>query len=291
MSKGPIRPPATRAISTKVANVPLSACIELLFTEGSVDPAERIRRAAAAGVVGVEFWLWRHKNIDAIATAIRETEVRLVSFMSEHEALASLTEQLVDPDQHDAFVEGLKASCEVANRLGCHSLVVHSGDSLPGVDRARQHAAIVALLRRAGPLAGAAGIRMLLEPLNTAVDHPGHFLSSTAEGLDIVQEVDHPNVALLYDLYHSVSMSEVPSTVLAGRLDRVAHVQLADAPGRHEPGTGAIDWRDTLGWLLDEGYQGLWGLEYFPSIDSTASIAYITEVATALSMNNEGRLR
>jgi hydroxypyruvate isomerase len=270
--------------------LPLSACIDVLFAEDGVGPADRIRRAAGAGVVAVEFWLWRKKDVDGIAMALQETGLHLTSFMSEHKGLRTITEQLVDPRQHEAFLQGLADSLALARRLNCSVLVVHSGDSLPGVSPESQHAAVVTALRRAAPLAAQADVRLLLEPLNTAVDHPGHFLSGTAEGLDIVDEVGHPNVALLYDLYHSVSMGEVPSEVLVGRVDRVGHVQLADAPGRHEPGTGRVDWPRMLGWLRSNGYRGLWGLEYFPSVDSAASLAYVADLVSSIARGGEPRL-
>src|SRR2546428_6721434 len=174
--------------------LPLSACIDVLFAEGGVAAAYRIRRAADAGIVAVEFWLWRNKDVDGIGKALQETGLQLTSFMSEHDGLVTITEQLVDRQQHEAFLQWLDDSLTLARRLRCSVLVVHSGDSLPDVSRALQHAAIVTALQRAAPLAARADVRLLLEPLNTAVDHPGHFLSSTSEGLDIVDEVDHPNV-------------------------------------------------------------------------------------------------
>ncbi len=131
-----------------------------------------------------------------------------------------------------------------------------AGDELPGVDRRTQHDAVVAALRRAAPIANGEGVMLLLENLNTRVDHPGHYLDRTPEALDIIDEVDDPSVRLLFDLYHAVVMDESPAEVLAGRLDRVAHVQIADVPGRHEPGSGRIDWAAELGWLLGHGYRG-----------------------------------
>ena len=93
----------------------------------------------------------------------------------------------------------------------------------------------------------------------------GTYLDSTEEALDIVDEVGRPGLRLLYDLYHSVTMGEDPATVLRGRMDRVRHVQVADVPGRHEPGSGMIDWRATLDRLRSDGYRGWLGLEYAPS--------------------------
>ena len=84
---------------------------------------------------------------------------------------------------------------------------------------------------------------LALEPLNDRVDHPGYYLTSTVEGLDIIDEVDRPEVRLLYDIYHSAMMGEHIEDVLEGRLDRVAHVHLADTQGRGEPGSGDMDWQ------------------------------------------------
>ena len=116
---------------------------------------------------------------------------------------------------------------------------------------------------------------MLVEPLNTRVDHPGYYLSSTIEGLDIIDEVADPNIRLLYDIYHSVVMDESPPEVLNGRVDLVAHLHLADAPGRHEPGTGTMDWRRHLEWISENGYDGLCGLEYRPQESTAASLGFI----------------
>jgi hydroxypyruvate isomerase len=89
-------------------------------------------------------------------------------------------------------------------------------------------------------LAGA-GVTLALEPLNTRVDHAGYFLDSTTEGLDIVDEVGRTEIRLLYDLYHSMVMGEQSEQVLAGRVDRIAHIHLADHPGRGEPGSAGLD--------------------------------------------------
>ena len=98
------------------------------------------------------------------------------------------------------------------------------------------------VLKQAAALAEAAGVMLLLEPLNDRVDHPGMYLVSAARGLDIVEAVDSPNLRLLYDLYHSTVMGEETEAVLAGRMHLVHHIQIADMPGRGEPGTGQIDW-------------------------------------------------
>ena len=160
-------------------------------------------------------------------------------------------------------------------RLGCRNLIVVSGDRDEGLPVAAQRAAMVAALRRAAPLAAARDVTLLLEPLNTRVDHIGTFLDSTEDGFAIVDEVGSSNVKLLFDLYHAAVMGERMQDVLASRLSDVGHIHIADAPGRHEPGTGEIDWPASLGWLAEHGYHGRIGLEYEPLAPTNESLAAV----------------
>jgi len=163
----------------------------------------------------------------------------------------------------------------LADRLNARNLIVVSGDIRPGIDRSEQRAAIIQALRRAAPIASAAGLGLLLEPLNTRVDHRGYFLDSTLEGLELIHAIDHPAVRLLYDIYHSIVMGEEPTEVLRGSGDLVGHVHIADVPGRHEPGSGSIDWPRKLDALRSAGYAGPLGLEYIPIRDTGSSLAFI----------------
>ena len=248
------------------------------------DPAEpigdRVARAAASGIRGVEVWSWRTR-LDALERALAEHGATLVSMTVEPMV------PLVDASLAADFRVAARASIEAARRLGCETLVVVAGQALPDVARSAQRAAIVAALRDAAARAEDAGVVLALENLNSRVDHPGTFLDSTEEALDIVDEVGSPGLRLLYDLYHSVTMGEDPATVLRGRIDRVRHVQVADVPGRHEPGTGRIDWRATLGRLRSDGYRGWLGLEYAPSGDSADSLAFVRSLVSRDAADRE----
>jgi hydroxypyruvate isomerase len=257
--------------------VDLSACIDLLFgDEDPHTPAQvRIRRAADAGLRWVEMWGWTQRDMAAVKRSLLETRTGLTCLVLDPFV------PLVDHRARDAFVDGVEASAHMAADVACPFVVVLAGDEIPGRSRSEQHRAIVDGLRGAATIAEAYGVTLVLENLNSRIDHIGHFLDSTAEALDIIDEVGHPHVRMLYDLYHSVVMGEQPSGVLDGRLDRIAHVQVADVPGRHEPGTGTIDWAATLGWLAAAGYQGRIGLEYAPHVDTVRSLAYIQAVLAA----------
>ena len=247
-------------------SLPYAACIETLFTEAGPRAAGRVRAAAAAGFSEVEMWHWRNKDVPALEDALAETGVRLGGMVCE-----PLT-QLVDPSTHDLWLEGVQASLGMAERLGVGALFVQSGEARPGVPREDQRQALIEALSAGAALVSGTGVRLLLEPLNTRIDHPGTFLDHTPEGLEVVAAVARPEVALLYDIYHSVTMGETPQRVLSGHVHDVGHVHLADVPGRHEPGSGGLPWRSIVLWLERQGYRGHVGLEYWPTDGTTASL-------------------
>jgi hydroxypyruvate isomerase len=236
-----------------------SACIEMLFVPETDDFAQRIALAQAAGFDLVEFWLWSNKDLDAVERALAETGVRLAGIVAE--PFAELTRET----DHDRFLAGLERSRDVALRLGAPIMICQSGPLLAGVDRARQHDALTQAMARSAEVLAGSGVRLALEPLNDRVDHPGYYLTSATEALDIVDAVDRPEIGLTYDLYHSMVMGEDPETVLAGRLDRVFHVHIADHPGRNQPGSGDLPIKQKLAWLKAQGYAGAVGLEFRPT--------------------------
>ncbi len=244
-----------------------SACIEWLFAEEAPAFADRIRAARDAGLDGVEFWRWTNKDLDGIEAALNETGLPLVGIVAE--PMIPLT----DPGRHDEFLDGLDASIRTARRLGAPVLIAQTGNLLE-TPREAQRQALVDCLRRAADRLAGTGVVLAIEPLNARVDHVGYFLDSTAEGLDIVDEIGRPEIRIVYDIYHAAVMDEAIAPVLEGRLDRVAHVHLADRPGRGEPGTGSLDWQARLTWLKRAGYDGFVGLEYRPSRGTVATLAF-----------------
>jgi hydroxypyruvate isomerase len=260
----------------------LSGCIETLFIREHASADDRIRACAKSGLYGVEFWRWSDKSLEQIERALGETGLAL-TFMSNEPRVP-----IVDPATHPDFINGLRDSVSVATRLRASGLGVLVDDrGIVGGDsprtrlsRAEQHAAIVAALKRAAPIAADSGLTLLVEPLNSVLDHQGHFLDRTPEGLDIIEEVGHPHVLLLYDMYHSTMMGERPDDVIGNRGSLIGHVHVADVPGRHEPGSGTIDWSGYMATLAAKSYQGPIGLEYFPT---GATLDSLRQARTALS--------
>ncbi len=253
----------------------MSGCVEWLFAEAGRRIEERIGPAAEAGFDAVEFWNWRARDVAAIADAAERAGVRVGAVCVEPQGV------LTDPAGHDAFVEALTETLEVAVRLSGPVVVTHTGPVIRGVDRARQHASVVSALRRVARRAEDAGLVLAVEPLNDRVDHPGYFLTDTAEAVAVVAEVASPAVRLLYDRYHAATMGEPIGYGLAGHLDLVAHVHLADTPGRHEPGTGDIDWTGELRWIAQNLPGVPVGWEFQPTRDTGAAMDAVRRVVAA----------
>ena len=232
-----------------------SACIEMLFSDQTDDLTARIRLAQQAGFAAVEFWRWSTKDLDAIAAALRETGLTVAGFVAE--PMVSLN----DPAAHDGFLAALPASIATARRLGAPFLYVQGGSTMPGVPRAAQTASLTDLLRRAADSLHGTGVTLLLEPVSDARDG---FLTRAAEGLPIIAAVNRPEVRLLLDLYHAAVAGEDALAVTQGQTHLIAHVHIADHPGRGVPGSGTLDLKAMMQTLRAQGYKGLFGMEHHP---------------------------
>ncbi|WP_300117421.1 sugar phosphate isomerase/epimerase family protein [Sphingobium sp.] len=242
----------------------LSSCIEWQFAEaGELDA--RLRAAKAAGLNLAEFHLWRDKPIDALAQALADTGMQLTSLCVDPRR------SVVDPAEREEMVTAVRETIAATAILGKPNLIVASGFRVEGMSEEEHFANAVAALRAAADEAEAAGVMLLLEPLNTRLFET-MYLVSTKLGLDLVQAVDSPSLRLLYDVWHSAVMGEDMAQVLAGRIHLVAHVQVADMPDRNEPGTGSLDWAEVTRTLRDLGYTGPIGLEYFPTLPMEQSL-------------------
>ncbi|MEO6092385.1 MAG: TIM barrel protein [Novosphingobium sp.] len=245
----------------------LSPCIEWIFAREHEGMGDRLRAAVDEGFPMGEFHLWRDKDMDGVADALAETGATLTG------VCVDPRRSMVDPEQHDELLSAIAETIEATRRLGAPPLIIASGFTRPGISQDEHVAAAVAVLKRAAAMAEEAGVILILEPLNDRIELPGMFLTSTSLGLDIIEAVASPNLKLLYDVYHSTVMDEDIAEVLRGRMHLVHHVQVADVPGRHEPGTGTIDWRHVMATLHGYGYEGPIGLEYLPTLPPKESLA------------------
>ena len=250
--------------------IKLSASIDCLFSE--LPLVERIGAAARIGLDAVEFTGYSGKDLEAVAAAADKARLPVAAFMVE------APQGMLNPELADAFVESTEKALAAAHVVDCKTLLCTTGNEVPGMDRNWGHAGIVACLRAAAPLAEAAGVTIVLEPLNVLVNHAGYFLSTSKEGFEIVEQVGSPAVKLLFDIYHQQITEGNLTANITSHIDQIGHFHAADVPGRHEPGTGEINWLHVLSAINEYGYEGVIGLEYRDSGSTGASLQHILRV-------------
>ncbi len=252
----------------------LAPNIDLLFTEAGPEAADRVRAAAAAGFDAVEMWGTTGKDVDALAKALADTGVVLTTVLAEPRTNFTLPGTDLAP-----FFEGLDHAVEHARKLGCPRIVLGSGVGFPGKKRPQNLQKLVEVFSEAVERTRGSGVKLVLEPVNTRVDHPGALLDRTADAVTVARDVGSKSFGVLYDMYHSITEGEDPATELANAAGLVDYVQIADVPGRGEPGSGGVDWAQRLAVLRASGYAGPIGLEYVPTVESAASVAHIRSIA------------
>ena len=239
--------------------IKLSPCIEMIFNDSPF--LERMERVKEAGFKAFEFWDWRNKDIDEVKRKKEELGLNCAAI------LAAAGISLVDPNtRKEKLMKEIKASIEVAHSLGCRNLIMTTGNEILGVSRELQHKNIVDKLSFIAPLVEKEGVTIVLEPLNILVDHKGYYLCSSREGFEIIKEVKSPSVKLLYDVYHQQIMEGNLIHNITSNIDLIGHFHIADVPGRHEPGTGEINYENVLKSINKTGYDGYIGLEFKPSL-------------------------
>jgi hydroxypyruvate isomerase len=239
-----------------------AANISLLFTE--VDFPLRFDAAARAGFPTVELQFPYAYGKDVLQGALVKSGVPLVLLnLPAGDWGAGERGIACHPDRVAEFDAGVTQAIEYAAAFGCRQLNCLAGRVPSGVEPQHATDTLLRNLRHAAPLLADAGIRLLIEPVNT-FDVEGFLVSSTSQALEIIDAAACGNLWLQYDVYHMHRMGEDVNAVIERALPRIGHIQIADDPGRHEPGTGAIDFASLFRLLEAGGYAGVIGCEYLP---------------------------
>lgn len=246
--------------------MPLQFSANLSFLFPELDFLDRFGAAARAGFTGVEFHFPYAHDMAALAEVVLTSGVEVVLFNLPAGNWAAGDRGIAcHPERKAEFQDGVGRAIEYAEALGCTRLNCLSGAVPPGLTfRARALETLVDNLRFAAAVTQRAGIRLMMEPLNTR-DNPGYLVPTTREALQVIDAVDSKNLFLQYDVYHAQNMEGDLARTLEKNLARIGHIQIADNPGRHEPGTGEINFPFLFGRLHELGYRGWIGCEYKPS--------------------------
>ena len=242
----------------------MKLCVAIPCFFKGVDFCDAIRTCAALGYDTVETYNWKDLDLTAVRKTLDETGVNLTS-------MCTTEFRLTDPAYRTLWLAGLRESCVAAQKLGVPHLITQVGADT-GAPREEQHASIVEGLRAGTPILEEYGVTLMIEPLNTYVNHPGYYLWSAVEGFEIIREVNHANVKLIFDIYHQQVMEGNIIPNITNNLDCIAHLHGAGHPGRNELQYGENDYRVIMAAVDKAGYTGALGLEYKPLLAPIESL-------------------
>jgi hydroxypyruvate isomerase len=249
------------------------ANLTMLFNE--VEFLDRFHAAAKAGFHGVEFLFPYAYRKEQLAERLQANGLTQVlhnlpagDWARGERGIACL------PDRMAEFQDGVGQAIEYARALQCAQLNCLAGITPAAIDPAKIRDTLVRNLQFAATQLEAAGIRLLLEPCNTR-DIPGFYLNRSQQAIEIIDAVGSDNLYLQYDIYHMQVMEGNLAPTIQRHLDRIRHFQLADNPGRNEPGTGEINYPFLFGWIDKLGYAGWIGCEYKPAKSTVEGLGWI----------------
>jgi hydroxypyruvate isomerase len=239
-----------------------SANLTMLFNE--VDFLDRFERAATAGFKGVEYLFPYGWSKEQLVNALGKHGLEQVlhnlpagDWQAGERGIACL------PGREREFQDGVGLALDYAKALKCDRLNCLVGKT-PQEKSEKVRQTLVANLQFAATALGKENIRLLIEPLNSR-DIPGFYLVHTQDALQLFKEIGRPNLWLQYDVYHMQVMEGNLTRTISTNLSRIAHIQIADNPGRHEPGTGEVNFTNLFRFIDEAGYDGWIGCEYVPS--------------------------
>lgn len=266
--------------------IPVSVCLETVFTDLPVE--ERIAKIAEAGFNVVEFWhpegTWDGKDIrfeakDAASMrkACEENSVTISDFAM-HAWDGSIGGCPVKAEDHEMYLEQIHKMIAFAKAIGCNKGITLSGVVDPALSRKQMRENLDRAFAQATEIAEKEDFTLLVEPLNTLVDHPGYYLDSTREAAEIVRAIKSSNLKLLYDVYHMQIMEGKIIDTIEKNIDIIGHFHSAGVPGRAELFDTEVNYPTILRKLEALGYKGNFGLEYFPNMtDHSESLKKIRE--------------
>lgn len=251
----------------------ITSSVMLWTLRGSFE--QKLETAARVGLQSVELVGehsgWSDTEIEDAKKLARSLRLGMDA-MSAMPGWGSKPVSMVDPAQRESMLAEVATNIEYALKLEIPMLILLSGNEIPGRTRDEQYASLLEGAIRCGDLAAKAGVTLIVEPLNNRVDHPGFYLTTCGEGLKLIREVDNPHVRLLYDIYHEQAQTGDGMALIkeAAPYTEVFHV--ADHPGRHDPGTGEMNYTAIYNEIRESGYENYIAMEFTPVEDPVKSL-------------------
>ncbi len=249
--------------------------LNVSITMPALAMGERLDQAARLGFGAVEFWWPAGEDLGALARRARDAGLAVALFNFDAGALAAGERGMLNhPERQAEFRANVPIALELAAALGCTRINALVGRRIPELPLEQQLELVRENLRWAAERAAAAAVTVVVESLN-AWETPGYLFTDTATTLAFLDSVGAPNLAYQYDLYHMQRMEGNIIPTLEATVGRIGHIQIADPPRRHQPGTGELNYRSILAAIAASGYAGYVGLEYVPLGELAASLAWL----------------
>ena len=251
-----------------------SVCIDMMFA--NLDFYDRFEAVKRSGIDTVEFWKWSVKDIDRIIDIKNRLgmDISIFNIDCANEKLsADLSRGILNAGRTDEFLSALKESIPVYKKLNASGMIVLIGETLD-ITYDEQMENIYNVLKAAAPIAEENGITLLVEPLN-ATDRKNYFMPYSAPVFDILSRIGSPNVKMLFDIYHQqMTEGHVTKSILENT-DLIGHFHVADCPGRHEPGTGELNYPNIIRAISQTDYPGYIGLEYRATMPDSETLGFM----------------
>jgi hydroxypyruvate isomerase len=264
------------------AKVPFQFSVMLWTVFRDLPFEQRLERVAGAGYTNVELVgeneKWSDEEFRRVAAKRKELGIRF-------DAMTGVKHGIATPNDLDAVLSELRAALPSMERLQCPAIIVLSGNLVPGLSREVQHRTCVEALKSMASLmdgkhVSGEPLRVLLECIDPE-ENPNYFLTSASEALAIIKEVNHPQVQFLYDIYHEQIAEGNLLKKLEKNIDRIGLIHVADVPGRHQPGTGEINYANIFRKLAELNYSKIVAMEFLPSGDPVQTLRWAREMAIA----------
>jgi hydroxypyruvate isomerase len=250
-----------------------SANLSMLFNE--VDFLDRFASAAKAGFKAVEYMFPYEWSKEELAGALESNQLEQVLFNLPAGDWAGGERGIACiPGREGEFKDGVESALAYAEALRCPTVNCLIGLTPEGVSADRVRQIIVDNLRYAAAALEEKGVQFVVEMLSHKAV-PGFYLVKTADALQLLENVNHPNLKLQYDVYHMQIMEGNLIETLSANMSRIGHIQIADNPGRHEPGTGEINYANVFAAIDETGYQGWVGCEYAPAVTTEEGLGWL----------------
>jgi hydroxypyruvate isomerase len=244
-------------------------CVETFFKELSIP--ERVQAVKKTGFPAIELWAVDREKATAYSAGAQKSGIPLVSCVV-NGPTGEPGGCPIRPEEREKYLAAVQTTAELMKSVGCQQLITCTGNLVAGRSPQSQRACLIEALRSAGDIAGKYGVTLVLETLNTRTDHAGYFLDSLDEGAAIVRAVNHPQVKLLMDIYHTQIMQGDIIKRIREHIDVIGHFHSAGVPGRHELFEGELNYPAILEVICSTKYAGYFGLEYMPRLADRESL-------------------